>query len=821
MESLDGLVLSLCQMNVLSGRPDANARYIIGEIREAARRGTDIIVFPEMATTGYLVGDLLEDAWFVDEVTRLNREIIEATRGGPVAVFGTVSVSPDRGEDGRVRLHNTAIVADGGRLLGQTIKTLQPNYRFFNDAKHLSSLRQIAEAAGNLVVDYLWPVRVATHNGTIALGVTICEDIWDADYPHHPARTLVERGAELLVNLSASPWTRRKNAKRHRVVRGLLEKCNVPLVYVNNTGAQNTGKNILAFDGSSTVYGRDGNIVFEVLPYTDGTFDMTMRSGAPTLPERLEDDTAAAYEALRTATRHVLELLPSQRRTVVIGVSGGIDSATALAHVVDVLGPDRVVAVNMPFVFSDPTVQSYATAVAHSLGVRLEIIPIGGIVEAIASASGVSPGTLAYENIQARARMEILAAKAQLLGGVFSCNANKVEIAFGYGTLYGDTAGFYAPLGDLVKREVRQFADYLNRVVFGREVIPASCIHQPPTAELTAHQMDPFDYGDLDARGYHDEMVRAFTEFRKNPEWFLERYVSGKLEAELGLEAGRMRLRFPTAHVFVDDLKRSWNRFSSAYFKRVQAPPIPVVSRRAFGRDLEEALLMPYTTKRFRYLEHMLLGNAADKRIAVYGGSFNPPGRHHRAISERLRSVFDRVIIVPSGARESKPGIFRVPAEHRKAMVALAFASVANVEFDYTDLDQGIFTPTVDLESRYRKRWPEAEIWFVVGADIVRGGRDGDSEIQRQWVSGRKVWEELHIAVITHNACAVESADLPPKAEVIEMGETIGRSTMIRDAFESGRTPAEFLDPAVAGYIAAYGLYGASHETAPHERSAT
>lgn len=614
MKNLNGLVISLVQMRVAPGQPDINTVSIIAEIKAASERGIDVIVFPEMSTTGYLIGDILEDDYFVNDVISFNHDIVEATKGTKVAViFGTVVAVSQKGEDGRQRLHNAAVVAYDGKIISWTHKTLQPNYRFFNDAKHLYSLRaSVEEQAEHLrlkennvmpdvcVRDYLKPIRIETRKGHLNFGVILCEDMWHEDYAVSPAKILVEQGAELIINLSASPWTWQKNHKRHRVVKELLTECRVPLVYVNNTGAQNTGKNILVFDGSSAVYNKNGDAVYEVAPYAQGSHDFRFSDTFEHIVHQSTSDTAELYAALWCATTYMLELLPSPKRKIVIGVSGGVDSATSLAHFVDVAGRENVIAVNMPFVYSDSHIQSLAERVARNLGVRYETYPITKIVQAICEQTAVMPGTLAYENIQARARMEILAAMAQEIGGVFPCNANKVEIAFGYGTLYGDMAGFYAPLGDLVKREVRQVADHLNRIVFGREVIPHECINQMPTAELGKNQKDPFDYGDLNRRGYHDEMVRAFTEFRKNPEWIGEQYASGDLEREFKLESGTLARLFPHSWDFMQDLTQRWMQFNQSFFKRVQCPPIAVVSRRAFGRDLEESLMLPYVTRVLR-----------------------------------------------------------------------------------------------------------------------------------------------------------------------------------------------------------------------------
>lgn len=617
MENTNPVNISLCQMRVVPGRPDINAAYIIEEIAAAKERGVDMIIFPEMCLTGYIVGDIFEDDFFIEDVLGFNKNIIEATKNGIAAIFGTIIISSKTGEDGRQRKHNAAILAQGGKIICQTIKSLQPNYRFFNDDKHFYSLRKVAseqtqkegekgkEIPENKGIrNLLSPALIQTKLGPVSVGITVCEDIWHENYPFNPAEILAEKGAKIIVNISASPWTWQKNRRRHQIIQNLIALAKIPLIYVNNTGCQNTGKNIIVFDGSSAVYNADGKIVFEAPPYAAGSYDFTLCQDQKPLEEKTKDDTEELYLAMLCAVKSIV---PPDKK-VIVGLSGGIDSAVVCSHLADALGPERVLAINMPFSpFSSQETRDIALALAKNLGVAYEVAPIDGLVEVIARASDVEPDTLAYENIQSRARKEILAAKAQKINGVFVCCSNKTEIAFGYGTLYGDIAGFYAPLGDLIKREVRQIADYLNRVRFKKEIIPEKCIKQTPTAELAKGQKDPFDYGNVNRRGYHDEMIRAFTEFRKNPEWFIELYIKGKLESELKLETGTLSALFPAPNDFVNDLRYWWTKFQQSFFKRVQCPPIPIFSPRAFGRDLEESLMSPHFTQRYWYLEKLLL----------------------------------------------------------------------------------------------------------------------------------------------------------------------------------------------------------------------
>ncbi len=601
-------------MPVLPGQPRQNFDYMIGEMQVAEERGADFIVFPEMVS-GYLVGDLYDDEAYLRDVARQHERFREATHSKRItAIFGSTDIAEGKvGEDGRLRKSNAGLVVRNGQWLHRTHKFLQPNYRFFDDGRYFFSLRKRfmeqwelarrAEKSAPDIHDLFRVLEVETRIGMVRVGVILCEDMWHEDYAFNPTQYLVENGAELIFNLSASPWGWQKNRKRHQVVKTLLSKHPAWFCYVNNTGLQNNGKNLIVFDGSSTLYNPEGQIVFEIPPYEKGTRDAVLREDMPSLPTGPADDTREMYLALRCAIHEFFQSFPRERRKVLVGLSGGIDSSLSAALFVDVLGPENVIGVHMPFTFTQADSTNLAEQIAKNLDIRYVVKPIHGIVKAICEATGVKPGTLSYQNVQARSRMEVLAAMAQDMGGVFSANWNKVEGGQGYGTLYADIAGALAILGDLVKREEYQLAEYLNRVVYGREVIPHECFTKIPTAELEVAQQDPFDYGSLKRRGYHDEMIRAFTEFRKNPDWFLACFLNGSLETELKLEEGTLRRLFPTAKAFVADLEKQWRQFYWSYFKRVQAPPVVVVSKRAFGFDLRESMLQPYFTDRFYELK--------------------------------------------------------------------------------------------------------------------------------------------------------------------------------------------------------------------------
>jgi len=810
MKNLEGIKLALCQMKVVPGRPDLNTAYIVEEIKEAAKRGVDVIVFPEMCTTGYFIGDLYEDEAFLRDVEYLNREIREATKDGIVAILGTsVLVPRNLGEDGRERLLNAGVIYSDGRYMGHVTKTLQPNYRMFDDDRHFYSLRKAALEGRKRPEQLLAPITCTLSDGrTLRFGVILCEDMWHEFYPLNPTKVLAKKGADIVFNLSASPWTWQKNRKRHQIVKGIAQECHIPFVYVNNTGIQNTGKNIIIFDGCSTVYDDRGHAIYEVPAYTEGTYDFVFAESMPSLPEESQDDTKELYEAVTCGAREFFANLPPERRRILNGMSGGIDSSLTAALYTDVLGAGNVIGINMPSRFNSDKTRELARTCAANLGISYEVRPVQNIVDSIASETDVGEGTLAYENIQARARMEILAARSQDLNCVFSANWNKVEAAFGYGTLYGDMAGALALVGDLLKREIYQLADYMNRVVFQSEVIPKECFEIAPTAELRENQRDPFDYGKLEKRGYHEEMVRAFTEFRRNPEWFLELYGKNLLEQEMRLDPGKLQELFPSSRHFIHDLEKHWRMFSGAYFKRIQGPPIPIVSKRAFGTDLRESLMSPHFTSRYYDLRAEILSREP-ARIAVYGGSFNPPALHHRQIVMQLLEWFDQVIVVPCGIRDEKDSLKGMPLIHRKEMVSLNFSDLPRVSSDTYDLDNEIFTPAYALDERYKQLYTGKEVWHFVGGDLVAGGRDGNSEIQLSWRRGEEIWRTMNFVVIVRPGFNLAPEDLPSSCEAIEGEELLGSSTLVRDLIKQGRVQdaKSLLRPEVCDYIEKFGLY--------------
>lgn len=833
MANLAGLRVSLCQMPVTPGRPDLNAAYINKEIKSAASRRSDIIIFPEMATCGYALGDKFEDDRFIMDINRYNDQIRETTHDKETTdhheiatIFGSVVGNPKKsGRDGRLRKYNAALIAQGGIWVGKTIKTLHPDYSVFDDDRHFYSmlnlmledlpLNKITEDTSSSpdLRDYLNVFPLQTNIGLVRVGVIICEDTWSKDYPFNPGKVLAEKGIDLLVIIMASPWTWQKRRKRHQIIKDLAVACRdagcpVPIVAVGNTGIQNNVKNIIIFDGSAACYNQDGEILFEAEPYIEGTHDFVFSEDMVPLEPKKPNDSKELFNALKCAGSKHVDSLPPSIRKIVIGLSGGIDSSVAAAFWTHIVGPENVYGISMPGPYTSEETASLGSKLAQNLGIHFEVIPITDAADLIAQKTSIERGNDVYGNILSRLRREILSATAEKIGGVFTCNGNKVEIATGYTTRYGDNAGFLAIFGDLLKREVYQVGEYLNRVIYKQEVIPAECFTIKPTAELKKNQKDPFYYGNLVGYNYHDQLVRAWVEFRWDPEVVLEHYIRGSLESEFRLNPGHLDELFPTPHEFIKDLERCWRLYHLAVSKRGEGPPIPRVSRRSFGFDLRESMLSPYLTLRYHDLKVLALSKTIkQKRIVIFGGSFNPTSRHHIYIAQKLAQSFDLVIVVPCGSNRKDKSLSMVSDIQRKDIAKLAFDGVDKVRVDLFDLDSGTFTPTWKLQEIYQEQFPDAQIWHVVGGDIITGGRDSNSEIHKIWDKGNEIWGSLNFAVIARPGYRVEKQDMPPSSELIEIERIVGSATMIRERIANGKPIDDLVTPAVANYINKNHLY--------------
>lgn len=623
------LKIALAQIKVIPGRPDLNAEKMLQFIQQAKAGQADLVLFPEMSIPGYLLGDTWEQPAFLRDCEAWGTKIAQAADTICV-LFGNVAIDWQKnGDDGRVRKYNAFFAAQGGQLVTDEhfpypfrIKTLQPNYREFDDDRHFYSLRKLAQELNTSVEALLQPIRVKIGDRTLKIGALLCEDGWSDDYGIKPAQALRNTTSlDLFVNLSSSPFTLGKNNKRHRVFSRQARDTGVPLVYVNNVGIQNNGKTLYTFDGCSTVYSSIGEPLLHCPPFEEQlayVFLEDLQAQAAISPIAVPDDQGidSIFSCLRYGVQNFLAQTGLTK--IVIGVSGGIDSAVAAALYAHVLQPENVLLVNMPSQYNSPTTITLAQRLAENLGCRYADIPIEESVALTVrqmEAAGLALTPFMRENVQARDRSSrILAAAAAAFGGAFTCNANKSEMTVGYCTLYGDEAGCLAALADLWKHQVYALGHWLNDQVYQRPVIPEEVFLLVPSAELSRDQDVDAGKGDPLVYPYHDFLFRSFVERwqRATPEDLLTWYCEGSVEQNIGCETGLVARIFPTAADFIADLERWWRLYTGmGVAKRIQAPPVLAVSRRVFGFDHREAQNPVHFTHRYLQLKQQALHSQA------------------------------------------------------------------------------------------------------------------------------------------------------------------------------------------------------------------
>jgi NAD+ synthase (glutamine-hydrolysing) len=480
------------QVNLTVGDVESNVERILAAMAWAEDVQADVLLLPELGVTGYPPEDLLLRRQFI-EANMQGVYRLAARSGETAVVVGFVDRTqgaPKRDDAGPGRLHNAAGLLAGGRLRGIYHKVLLPNYGVFDEDRYFFPGANPAA---------LWEI-----NGVFA-GVSICEDIWVADGP--PAQQAAA-GADILLNINGSPYHRNKDAEREEMLCSRARAGGIPLVYLNLVGGQDE----LVFDGASLVIDAEGQVLYRApqfeedlfwvdVPLTEaGRSDVqanvvsrgTLLEGDPAEPPETHGplgDVEEVYRALCLGLGDYVDKNGFAR--VVVGLSGGIDSALVAAVAADALGPEMVWGVAMPGRYSSEGSLADARALAANLGIRLLEIsiepPFSGFLETLADAFEGTDEGVAEENLQARSRGSILMALSNKHGGLVLATGNKSEMSVGYSTLYGDMVGGYAVLKDVSKTLVYQLAAWRNR---DGEVIPATTINKPPSAELRPGQLD-------------------------------------------------------------------------------------------------------------------------------------------------------------------------------------------------------------------------------------------------------------------------------------------------------------------------------------------
>jgi NAD+ synthase (glutamine-hydrolysing) len=525
---MKSLKLAAAQLNLWVGDVTGNATKIIAAARRARNDlGAELLAAPELALLGYPPDDLLLRS-ALPSVIEAGLERIRAASTGIHIVVGHPEYTPDG-------MYNAASVFRDGALVARARKQLLPNYGVFDEMRHFLPGR---DGAAVFTV------------GDVKVGLCICEDIWGPG----PAAQAKAAGAELLLNINASPYNIGKPAERLAVLRARARETGLPIVYVNCVGGQDD----LVFDGDSSAISGDGQLTFHAPMFEEGVYPVTFESGVPQGSVRAEiRPDAEIYNGLVRATRDYVTRngFPG----ALLGLSGGIDSALVAAIAADALGPERVWAVSLPSRYTLGMSNDDARIQAEALGIRYSVLPIEQPFQAftatLAPEFGDKPIDITEENIQSRSRGVLLMALSNKFGHVVLTTGNKSEMAVGYSTLYGDMCGGFAPIKDVYKQRVYALSNYRNTL---SPVIPERVIVRPPTAELRPDQKDS---DSLPPYEVLDPILEAY----------IERSLSIPEIVAMGFDDATVR--------------RVAGLVRRAEYKRRQAPPGPKVTPCAFGRE--------------------------------------------------------------------------------------------------------------------------------------------------------------------------------------------------------------------------------------------
>jgi len=541
--------IAMAQINSMVGDLDGNAQKITEYIEEAKRHKADLAIFPELAVTGYPPQDLLYEKAFVtknkqalEKVIRRNQEI--------AAVVGFVDY------DNKGNVYNAAAVFEGNRLAGIMHKTLLPTYDVFDEDRYFKPARK----------DDIKPVKIDINDKKVRLGVEICEDLWDEKYEIKVTDLLAERGADLIINISSSPFYAGKLFEREKLLREKALKNKVPIFYVNLVGGQDE----LVFDGQSLAVDASGNLIAFAKEFEEDLVitDIDLEGGvAEKVTPPAYDKEEEMFDALVLGIRDYFRKTGFKK--AVVGMSGGIDSSLTTCLAVAALGRENVIGVSMPSEFSSEHSKTDARRLAENLGICFVQFSIQKIVESyrrtlerpleeIRKHFGIGKegdDPIADENIQPRVRGNSLmdfSNRLKDLRVLLLNTGNKTELALGYCTLYGDMTGGLGALGDVSKLEVYKLAEYVNTKA-SKEIIPKKVFKKMPSPELKEDQVDPFDFSIV------SPMVDEIIENRRSKQELIE----GGYPREV-----------------VDD---TYSRVRRAEYKRRQAPPCIKITQKAFG----------------------------------------------------------------------------------------------------------------------------------------------------------------------------------------------------------------------------------------------
>ena len=520
--------VSLCQINPTVGAIERNMDLIMKWYQKAVAAGAELTVFPELVLVGYPPQDLLLRRRFLDKAEMALKSIAEKT------TIPMIIGNPMR-ENGE--LYNCAFVCGHGEITGHYKKRLLPTYDVFDEDRYFTS------------GDSTEVIEVKFENKSVKIGMQICEDLWDEDYACNLVKSLKEKGAECIVNISASPYRVGALADRSKLIASKVAETALPFFYCNMVGAQDE----LIFDGQSLAYDGKRNLIGQGPAFEEDIVLVDPENPVPIKLKTVQRE-QKIYHALVLGVRDYFR--KTGYKKAVLGLSGGIDSSLTGCIAVDALGPNNVHGVSMPSRYSSDHSRDDAKTLAKNLGIDYRTISIESIIgefdESLQESFNGSETGVAEENIQARVRGSLLMALSNKFNWLVLSTGNKTELAMGYCTLYGDMNGGLSVISDLSKTDVYALSRWVNEEA-GSERIPINSIEKPPSAELRPNQVDPFDYDVV------SPLVSALIEDEKSP-------------IELIAEGADPEL--------IKDISR---RIRINEYKRRQAAPGLRVTSKAFG----------------------------------------------------------------------------------------------------------------------------------------------------------------------------------------------------------------------------------------------
>ena len=531
--------IALCQINPTVGAINQNKKIILETYSRAIDLKADVIVFPELAIIGYPPQDLLlRDRFIINAQNALNEIAQKSTI--PV-ILGNTLIEHNK-------LYNCAFICENGEIVSHYKKRLLPTYDVFDEDRYFS--------AGNKHCI----VELAIDGKNTKIGLQICEDLWDKNYSCDLAKELKESGAEIIINISASPYRVDKLLDRCELIQTKAKDNSIPYIYCNLVGAQDE----LIFDGQSLAYNENGQLIAQGKSFEEEIVMVDLSLNKPMNLKVLQRE-EKIYNALVLGVKDYFK--KTNHSEAVIGLSGGIDSSLTASIAVDALSKENVHGVSMPSKFSSQHSKDDAKLLSENLGVDYRTISIESIVSSFeqslkASYNGSESG-VAEENIQARARGSIIMALSNKFNWLVLSTGNKTELAMGYCTLYGDMNGGLAVISDLSKTDVYALSKWVNKNA-GFERIPFSSIEKPPSAELCLDQVDPFDYNVV------SPLVSALIDDEKSPSELIKEGADPELVKDIS------------------------NRIRINEYKRRQAAPGLKVTSKAFGMGRRVPIINQY-----------------------------------------------------------------------------------------------------------------------------------------------------------------------------------------------------------------------------------